>query len=95
MYISNLDAQVHQKPDPVVQVKYGTELAHPEEVVFHADGELVAAQPQHAYRRDGELRDAASDAGQLTAEQLLPVQRRLTETSENTDTQRFISTRIQ
>lgn len=53
------------------------ELPNPEEVVPHADGELVASQPQHAHRRGGQLRDAASDAGQLTAEQLLPVQRGL------------------
>lgn len=53
------------------------ELPHPEEVVPHADGELVASQPQHAHRRGGQFRDAASNAGQLTAEQLLPVQRGL------------------
>lgn len=48
-------------------------LTHPEEVVFHADSKLVAAQPQRAHRREGKFRDAAADAGQLTTEQLLPV----------------------
>lgn len=50
---------------------------HPEEVAFDADGELVAAQLHCSYWREGEFRDAAGDAGELTADQLLVVQRRL------------------
>lgn len=55
------------------------ELTHPEEVIFHMDGKLVASQPQQADGRWGEFWNTAADAGQLTADQLLLVQRRLAE----------------
>lgn len=43
----------------------------PEEVVFHADGELVAPQPERARWRGRELGDAAAHAGELPTQQLL------------------------
>ena len=70
-------------------------LAHPEEIVFHADGELVAAQPQYSHRREGKLGDTTADAGELTTDQLLPVQRSLTHTHTHTHTHRHTHTHTQ
>lgn len=49
----------------------GGRRTHPEEVVPHVDGVLVAVQPENPHRRRGQLGDTASDPGQLSTQQLL------------------------
>lgn len=63
--------------EPLVLTGRHQQLTHPEEVVLHADGKLVSPQPEQAHGGGGEFGNTAAHAGQLAAQQLLPVQRGL------------------